>query len=217
MTSRINWVVQSSGADYLHLLLVSMDYLIRRMNINARFLISIHDEVRFLVEEKDVALATLALQISNLWTRSLFSESVGIKNLPLNVGFFSAVDIDHCLRKEVDQDCITPSNAVPVVHGYNETIYDTVKKVFGDDVDISEQKALSVYKNELETLDLGFRLELEYNQREDETFMSDAKKEAFIDCQMAKTQQEIQNILKRLNDRNQTIRHRPKPLFKPSN
>ena len=31
MPSRINWVVQSSGVDYLHLLIVSMEYLCRRV------------------------------------------------------------------------------------------------------------------------------------------------------------------------------------------
>ena len=44
--SRINWVVQSSAVDYLHLLLTSMDWLIQKYNIEGRFLISIHDEVR---------------------------------------------------------------------------------------------------------------------------------------------------------------------------
>lgn len=32
MPSRINWVVQSSGVDYLHLLIVSMEYLTRRVS-----------------------------------------------------------------------------------------------------------------------------------------------------------------------------------------
>ncbi len=75
--------MQSSGVDYLHLLLVSMDYLMRRMKIDGRFLLSIHDEVRFLVKESHVQKAVLALQISNLWTRAIFSSRMGINNLPL--------------------------------------------------------------------------------------------------------------------------------------
>ncbi|KAH3836056.1 hypothetical protein DPMN_109425 [Dreissena polymorpha] len=46
MTSRINWVVQSSAVDYLHLMLVCMNWLCEKYDINARFSISIHDEVR---------------------------------------------------------------------------------------------------------------------------------------------------------------------------
>ena len=82
MTSRVNWVVQSSGVDYLHLLLVAMSYLFRRMQIDGRFLVSIHDEVRFLVKEEHSFRAALALQLANLWVRALFAESVGISNLP---------------------------------------------------------------------------------------------------------------------------------------
>jgi DNA polymerase gamma 1 len=82
MTSRVNWVVQSSGVDYLHLLLVSMNYLIRRMNIEARFLLSIHDEVRFLVKSEHHHLAVLALQISNLWVRCMFASRLGLNDIP---------------------------------------------------------------------------------------------------------------------------------------
>lgn len=46
MTSRVNWVVQSSAVDYLHLMITCMKWLIRKYNIKARFAISVHDEVR---------------------------------------------------------------------------------------------------------------------------------------------------------------------------
>lgn len=45
MTSRVNWVVQSSAVDYLHLMLTSMEWLIKKFNLNARLSISVHDEV----------------------------------------------------------------------------------------------------------------------------------------------------------------------------
>ncbi|KAM0750735.1 hypothetical protein T439DRAFT_314085 [Meredithblackwellia eburnea MCA 4105] len=124
MPSRINWVVQSSGVDYLHLLLVSMEYLCRRFNIDARYMISVHDEIRYLVKEEDKYRAAMALQISNLWTRALFSYRLQLNDLPQSCAFFSAVDIDHCFRKEVNMPCTTPSNpdAIP----------------FGESLDISQ-------------------------------------------------------------------------------
>ncbi|KAJ1971373.1 DNA-directed DNA polymerase gamma mip1 [Dimargaris xerosporica] len=122
VTSRVNWVVQSSGVDYLHLLIVSMKYLIRHYDIDARFLISIHDEIRYLVRYEDRYRAALALQVANLWTRALFSYRVGMEELPQSVAFFSAVDIDHVLRKEVDLDCVTPSNPTPIPPGESLTI-----------------------------------------------------------------------------------------------
>ncbi|KAJ7918949.1 DNA polymerase family A-domain-containing protein, partial [Mycena leptocephala] len=115
MPSRINWVVQSSGVDYLHLLIVSMDYLIRKYDIQARYLISVHDELRYLVSDADRYRAALALQIANVWTRSMFAYKLGMDDLPQGVAFFSAVDVDRVLRKEVDMPCVTPSqpNAIP--------------------------------------------------------------------------------------------------------
>ncbi|KAL7799986.1 DNA polymerase family A domain-containing protein [Trichoderma ceciliae] len=117
LPSRINWAIQSSGVDYLHLLIVSMDYLIRQFNLDARLAITVHDEIRYLVKNEDKYRAALALQVANIWTRAMFSQQVGIDDLPQSCAFFSAVDIDHVLRKEVDMDCITPSHPTPIPHG----------------------------------------------------------------------------------------------------
>ena len=128
MTSRINWAIQSSGVDYLHLLIVSMDYLIRRFNIQARLAITVHDEIRYLVKEEDKYRAALALQISNVWTRAIFSQQVGIDDLPQSCAYFSAVDIDHVLRKEVDMDCVTPSHPERIPHGETLDISQLLEK-----------------------------------------------------------------------------------------
>ncbi|CAG8579919.1 7133_t:CDS:2 [Diversispora eburnea] len=98
MTSRINWVVQSSGVDYLHLLLVSMKYLIKKYKIRARFMLSVHDDIRYLVKEDDKYRAALALQIS--------------------------VDIDHVYRKETDMDCMTISHQHKIKPGKSVSIHD---------------------------------------------------------------------------------------------
>lgn len=117
MTSRINWAIQSSGVDYLHLLIVSMDYLTRRYGLDARLAITVHDEIRYLVKEEDRYRAAMALQVANIWTRAMFSQQMGINELPQSCAYFSAVDIDKVLRKEVDMDCITPSNKTAIPYG----------------------------------------------------------------------------------------------------
>ncbi|PVU92119.1 hypothetical protein BB561_004020 [Smittium simulii] len=131
MTSRINWVVQSSGVDYLHLLLVSMDYLTRKYQIDARFMVSVHDEVRYMCADEDVLRCSLALQISNLWVRSMFSYKLGFDNLPASVAFFSTVDIDFVLRKEANLDCVTPSNTTPLEHGESLDIFEILEYTNG--------------------------------------------------------------------------------------
>lgn len=118
ITSRVNWVVQSSAVDYLHLLLVAMKWLFEEYDIDGRFCISIHDEVRYLVSSEDRYRAALALQVSNLLTRSIFAHALGIQDLPQSVAFFSSVDIDKCLRKEVVMDCVTPSNPTGLERKY---------------------------------------------------------------------------------------------------
>lgn len=117
MPSRINWVVQSSGVDYLHLLITAMDHLCRTYDIQARFMLSVHDEVRYLAKEEDRYRAALALQIANLWTRAMFAFKLNMDDLPEGCAFFAAVDIDHVLRKEVDDPCVTPSQPTPIPPG----------------------------------------------------------------------------------------------------
>ena len=128
MPSRINWAVQSSGVDYLHLLIVSMEHLITKYNINARYLISVHDELRYLVAEEDKYRAALALQIANLWTRCLFAFKLGMDDLPQGVAWFSAVDVDKVLRKEVDVACVTPSHPDPIPPGESLEISQILEK-----------------------------------------------------------------------------------------
>ena len=119
LPSRVNWVVQSSAVDYLHLLLVAMSWLMKKHEIDGRFVISIHDEVRYLVKEEHRYQAAMALQISNLLVRSMFCSRLGMANLPQDVAFFSGVDIDRVMRKEPHSECVTPSNPQGMSEGCN--------------------------------------------------------------------------------------------------
>lgn len=131
MPSRINWVVQSSGVDYLHLLITAMEYLISTYELQARFMISVHDEVRYLAKDEDKARVTLALQIANLWTRAMFAHRLQMDSLPQGVGFFAQVDIDKVLRKETDDPCITPSHTEAIPFGKAVDIYQTLSDTNG--------------------------------------------------------------------------------------
>lgn len=133
-TSKINWVVQSSAVDYLHLLLVCMRWLIDSYHIDGRFCISIHDEVRYLVSSEDRYRAALALHYTNLFTRALFAHQLKMDDLPQSVAFFSAVDVDTVLRKEPSMDCRTPSNPLGlerghgIPHGESLDVYEVLQR-----------------------------------------------------------------------------------------
>ncbi|PWN90388.1 hypothetical protein FA10DRAFT_286099 [Acaromyces ingoldii] len=131
MPSRVNWVVQSSGVDYLHLLIASMEHLCRSYDIDARFMISVHDEVRYLARDEDAHRAALALQVANLWTRAMFAFKLQMDDLPQGCAFFAQVDVDKVLRKEADDPCVTPSQPVPIPPGQAYEIEQTLKLTNG--------------------------------------------------------------------------------------
>ncbi|XP_043253426.1 DNA polymerase subunit gamma-1, mitochondrial [Colletes gigas] len=115
LPTKINWVVQSGAVDFLHLMLVSMKWL---MKDNLRFCLSFHDEVRYLVPSRYKYNAALAMHVTNLLTRSFCASRVGIKDLPMSVAFFTSVEVDTVLRKESRDDCKTPSNVYGLTNGY---------------------------------------------------------------------------------------------------
>ena len=108
-------MVQSSAVDFLHLLLVTVRWLFEELGVRGRFVISIHDEVsyivhtcvfictrvytsymqvRYLVVSEDRYKASLALHLANLLVRSEVSAQLGLHSLPASTAFFSSVDID---------------------------------------------------------------------------------------------------------------------------
>lgn len=134
LPTRVNWVVQSGAVDFLHLMLVSMRWI---MGDKARFCLSFHDEIRYVVDEKYKYQAALAMHVTNLWTRVFCSCKLGIYDLPYSVAFFSSVEIDTVLRKDAKHDCKTPSNPHGLEKGYNIPngesldIYQSVEKAKG--------------------------------------------------------------------------------------
>lgn len=128
LPSRMNWTIQSSGVDYLHLIMSSVEYLCQVYKVPARLCMTVHDEVRYLCSIEDKYKLGMIMQIANLWTRAMFCHQVGLEDLPQGCAFFSAVDFDHVIRKEVDMDCITPTSQKPIEHGESLDIYQLLDK-----------------------------------------------------------------------------------------
>ncbi|KAK3302448.1 DNA polymerase family A-domain-containing protein [Chaetomium strumarium] len=207
LTSRINWAIQSSGVDYLHLLIVAMDYLIRRFNLAARLALTVHDEIRYLVQDHDKYRAAMALQVANLWTRAMFAQQVGIHDLPQSCAFFSAVDIDRVLRKEVDMDCVTPSNPVPIPPGESIDIHALLAK--GDAARLDESIVPNPdYAPKLDNIPYTPRKPVMQELREAEC--SDPTAELrFIRAQICNDENEFREIIKE-------TRIKPPPPRSPS-
>ncbi|KAK3680108.1 DNA-directed DNA polymerase gamma mip1 [Recurvomyces mirabilis] len=187
LTSRINWAIQSSGVDYLHLLIVSMEYLCRRYDIHARLALTVHDEIRYLAKTEDKYRCAMALQVANVWTRGMFSQQMGMDDLPQSCAYFSAVDIDHVLRKEVDMDCVTPSHPDAIPAGESLDITQLLAK--GEEAFLDSKVAIS------QTKDFGYKSRKPVM----ESLNTDtANPRAYLRAQLAKDRTELQAIAKDL-------------------
>lgn len=114
-TTRVNWVVQSSGCDFRDLLIVYAKYFYDFLGVDGRLILNIHDEIRTLVKNEDTIKAAYALQLAHLYTRAFIIDALGLDCIPVGIAYFPDLDIDTVIRKEVDQPQITPSqpNAIP--------------------------------------------------------------------------------------------------------
>jgi DNA polymerase gamma 1 len=109
-TGRVNWTIQSSGAEILSVILTTVHWLAKEFKIPCRFVISVHDEVWFITPEKYTEQFAAMFQIAHLYTWALFQSSVGIEDLPLSRAFFSSVAIDDRVRKTPQECTESPSN-----------------------------------------------------------------------------------------------------------
>ncbi|VDM72314.1 unnamed protein product [Strongylus vulgaris] len=100
-------------------------------------------QVRYLCPEEDAPRLALALMLSNMYVRSFISSKLGIEQLPLSVAFFSQVDCDRVLRKEVHLPCFNV-DGTKVPDGVSWTIDDVVQITGGklERTSVERQKAV---------------------------------------------------------------------------
>jgi DNA polymerase gamma 1 len=110
-TGRVNWTIQSSGAEILSIMLTAVHWLTAEYKIPARFILSIHDEIWFMTPERYAEQFAVLFQIAHMYTWSLFHSAVEIPDLPLSRAYFSSVAIDERLRKSPQEKTVTLSNA----------------------------------------------------------------------------------------------------------
>jgi len=119
LTSRANWTIQSTGVDILHLFTVILKDLYEYHNIDGFLVLPIHDELWTCIDENQVDIAAWCFQIAHLYTWAILAKQLNFTNLPWHYLFFSEVNIDNCLRKEVNQSQYSPSNTQDKVeNGY---------------------------------------------------------------------------------------------------
>lgn len=115
--TRFNWTVQSSGRDLLDLLLATMATQIQLRGLNARLILTIHDEVHYLCPDNEVdELVDLMFHAHAFCYASAFAIS-GFKGVPASFIYPESIEVDKLLRKTCHDDCVTPSQPNPVPPG----------------------------------------------------------------------------------------------------
>ena len=112
VTGRTNWTIQASGAEILATILTATHWLMDVYKIHARFIISIHDEIWWMVPEKHAEMFAVLYQMAHLYTWARFQAAVGMADVPLSRAYFSSVAIDDRIRKSPHEKTVTPSNQI---------------------------------------------------------------------------------------------------------
>lgn len=111
----------------LHAFLTAIEFLIREYRIEAKFCISIHDSILYMVKEEQAEELTALFQVAHVWTWVWLRYQYGIYEIPQNNAWFSSVEIDHIFRKSANEDVRTISNEISEPEGRALTIHDTLK------------------------------------------------------------------------------------------
>lgn len=127
MPNRANRPIQSAGVDILHVFLSLLDYLYKYYEIDGRFCIAIHDEIWTIVDKKHRIKAAWVLQLCHAMTWAIFYDAYGFDTMLFDGLFASEINIDYCIRKEVDKSTITPSHEYQVQKGKGYNINQLIK------------------------------------------------------------------------------------------
>jgi DNA polymerase gamma 1 len=108
-TSRLNWTIQSSAVDQLHLFVVAFNGLCREAGLQARQIWAYHDEYVCIAPENEVNKAAELFNIAHFLTWARVYAELGFNHMPVSGSYFDEISIDGPFRKNVDDPCATVS------------------------------------------------------------------------------------------------------------
>jgi len=90
--------------------MVALTMGIRKHNLKARLMLTLHDQIEYIVPMDEVDKFAYLMQEAHLKVMAYAYAAMGFNTMPVSQAYFSAVDVDTRLRKEVDDQSITPTN-----------------------------------------------------------------------------------------------------------
>lgn len=118
-TTRNNWVVQSSGRDFLDAFVSFVDIITNNLKVDMKLFMTVHDSIHFLVPEGQEEKASYVVAMAHLFAWSLVIQKMGLKTLPKALMYPESIDVDTMVRKNPQDPCITGSKDWPSEPGYS--------------------------------------------------------------------------------------------------
>ena len=117
LTTRFNAVIQATGAVMLDHILVGTTYMVKRYNINARYMMSRHDEWVFHTKDEDIMKMAWAMQTVHkaVWAKLMYE--LCLDTLSLNCAYASSVAVSKNYMKNPNSATITPDQPTGVAEG----------------------------------------------------------------------------------------------------
>lgn len=111
-----NTTIQGAGADFLRCMLVDCKYLSDKYDLGALFMISLHDEMFYLVPEHNALKFAACFEMAHIRTWCFFQVKLGLHDLPLQRAFADGVFVGNRWCKELGSN-VTVSNPVNTLEG----------------------------------------------------------------------------------------------------
>jgi len=127
MTTRKNWVVQSAGRDFLDSYISFIDIMARKLDVDMKLFLTIHDSVHYIVPESQEKQAAYVIGLAHTYTWALVIREMGLKTLPKALLLPESIDVDTMLRKTPEDPCVTPSKSEESAPGYSMSPSDIAK------------------------------------------------------------------------------------------
>lgn len=124
ITARTNYPIQALGTEMLATIITIISALIKKYKIDADYVMSVHDELVFMVNDNCVDRFCEILQTAHYLSWRLFHEKFGIDEFPWARAFFSSVEVRKCYTKEANESVVTISNPQEIPMGKSITIKD---------------------------------------------------------------------------------------------
>jgi len=103
-TTMVNRIVQASGADWRDILVVLTSYFFKYYGIDGRLMLTIHDEIRAVVNKEHVLQAAYALNLAHVMTTCAFIDRLNLDLIPSSKAWFEEIDVTQHLSKTAKSD-----------------------------------------------------------------------------------------------------------------